>query len=328
MNHKLLEQLSCVKCKTGKFGTAARLTKTVGKNGSGTLTCGNCGETYPVLNEIARFVPASNYADSFGFQWNTHAATQLDSHCNVTVSRDRVFSVTRWPEDLKGEMILEAGSGAGRFTEVLVKTGAQILSFDFSSAVDANRRNNGGNENLLIFQGNIFDIPVPDQSMDKVFCLGVIQHTPDPKAAFMSLASKVKPGGSLVIDIYALDLKAMFQWKYALRPITMGINNEKLYKFIAAVTPVLVAPTKLLRKLAGRWGARLSPIVEYSYLGLDDKTNKQWAILDTFDMYSPAHDHPQSEATVRDWFTEIGFEQVHVGRGPNGVVGHGVRPTA
>lgn len=328
MNHKLLAHVSCVKCGAGKFGTPAALAKAVGKNGKATLTCNNCGETYPVLNEIARFVPASNYADSFGFQWNKYAATQLDSHCNVTVSRDRVFSVTGWPEDMKGETILEAGSGAGRFTEILVKTGANIFSFDFSSAVDANRGNNGDNDNLLIFQGNIFDIPVPDQSMDKVFCLGVIQHTPDPKAAFLSLASKVRPGGSLVIDIYALDLKAMFQWKYALRPITMNIDNKKLHKFISTVTPLLVAPTKLLRKLAGRWGARLSPIVEYHYLGLDDKTNKQWAILDTFDMYSPAHDHPQSEHTVMEWFKEIGFEQVHVGRGPNGVVGRGVRPAA
>ena len=142
----------------------------------------------------------------------------------------------------------------------------------------------------------------------------------------MSLASKVRPGGSLVVDIYALDLKSIFQWKYALRPITMRLDNEKLYKFISAVAPLLVTPTKLLRRLAGRWGARLSPIVEYSYLGLDDKTNTQWAILDTFDMYSPAHDHPKSESTVLEWFKEIGFVNVYVGRGPNGIVGRGVRP--
>lgn len=328
MNLDLLDRLSCVNCDGGKLGNAGAAAAGLRKGKSASLTCDQCQASYPVVDEIARFVPASNYADSFGFQWNTHAATQLDSHCNVTVSRDRVFSVTGWPEQMPGETILEAGSGAGRFTEVLVTTGANILSFDFSSAVDANRRNNGNNGNLLIFQGDIFNIPVPDQSLDKVFCLGVIQHTPDPKAAFMSLASKVRPGGSLVIDIYALDLKAMFQWKYALRPITMNIDNKKLYKFISTVTPMLVGPTKLLRKLAGRWGARLSPIVEYHYLGLDDKTNKQWAILDTFDMYSPAHDHPQSEHTVLEWFKEIGFEQVHVGRGPNGVVGRGVRPHA
>ena len=326
MNIKLLEHLSCLECGKGKFCTTGKLGNAVVEAGAAALKCDYCGETYPVLNEIARFVPVSNYADSFGVQWNAHAATQLDSQCGVTVSRDRVFSVTAWPEEMKGETILEAGSGAGRFTEVLATTRANILSFDYSSAVDANRSNNGNNDNVLIFQADIFNIPVPDHSIDKVFCLGVIQHTPDPKAAFMSLASKVRPGGSLVVDIYALGLKSIFQWKYALRPITMHIDNEKLYKFVSAVAPLLIAPTKLLRRLAGRWGAQLSPIVEYSYLGLDDKTNTQWVILDTFDMYSPAHDHPKSENTVFEWFKEIGFVNVHVGRGPNGIIGRGVRP--
>jgi SAM-dependent methyltransferase/uncharacterized protein YbaR (Trm112 family) len=317
MNHQYFDHLSCPACGSKNLERGDdRLA----------LTCGGCGKVYPVVDGIARFVPASNYAASFGFQWNTHAATQLDSHCNITLSRDRVFSVTGWPENMQGQTVLEAGSGAGRFTEVLVKTGAKVLSFDFSSAVDANRRSNGANDNLLIFQGDIFNIPVPDQSIDRVFCLGVIQHTPDPKKAFMSLASKVKPGGSLAIDIYALDWKAVLQWKYVLRPLTRRMNNEKLYRFIAAVTPALVGPTRALRKVAGRFGARFSPIVEYSHLGLSDALNKQWAILDTFDMYSPAHDHPQSESTVVAWFKEVGFEDVVVGRGPNGVIGRGKRP--
>jgi SAM-dependent methyltransferase len=323
MNHEFFEHLSCSSCGGGKLVLS---TSDASKTQPVALTCKNCKHVYPVINSIPRFVPPSNYADSFGFQWNTHAATQLDSQCNITLSRDRVFAVTGWPEQLKGQTVLEAGSGAGRFTEVLVKTGANILSFDFSTAVDANSRNNGTHSNLMLFQGDIFNIPVPDHSIDRVFCLGVLQHTPDPKKAFMSLASKVKPGGSLAIDIYAWDWKAALQWKYVLRPISRNLNNKKLYRFVAAITPALVAPTRLLRKLAGRTGARLSPIVEYSHLGLDDATNKQWAVLDTFDMYSPAHDHPQSETTIKAWFTEIGFEQIHVGRGPNGVIGRGQRP--
>jgi 2-polyprenyl-3-methyl-5-hydroxy-6-metoxy-1,4-benzoquinol methylase len=78
--------------------------------------------------------------------------------------------------------VLEAGSGsgAGRSTEVLATTGATVISFDLSSAVDANYRNNGQNANVLIVQASILDIPVRPRSMDKVMCLGVIQHTPAP----------------------------------------------------------------------------------------------------------------------------------------------------
>ena len=293
---------------------------------TGQLTCNRCNASYQIVDGIPRFVPASNYADSFGFQWNTHALTQLDSACKTTISKDRVFGVTQWPADMTGQTILEAGSGAGRFTEVLVTTGAEVYSFDFSSAVDANKRSNGSNSNLVLFQGDIFNIPVKDASMDNVFCLGVIQHTPDPYAAFKSLAGKVKPGGRLAIDVYADTLAARLQWKYFLRPLTKNMDGSTLYRAISAIVPVLLPITKLARKIAGRAGARLSPIVEYSYLGLKPEVNKQWAILDTFDMYSPAHDHPQTIEAVRRWFAEIEFEDVEVARGPNGIIGRGRRP--
>ena len=48
-----------------------------------------------------------------------------------------------------------------------------------------------------------------------------------------------------------------------------------------------------------RIGARLIPIVEYYHSGLSDDLNEEWAVLDTFDMYSPRHDHPQSMGSVR-----------------------------
>ena len=83
-----------------------------------------------------------------------------------------------------------------------------------------------------------------------------------------------------------------------------------------------------LRRRAGRIGARLLPIVEYSHLGLPAALNREWAILDTFDMYSPAHDHPQTGSTVQRWFSEAGFEQVSVTDGPNGIVGKGRLPFA
>jgi 2-polyprenyl-3-methyl-5-hydroxy-6-metoxy-1,4-benzoquinol methylase len=37
---------------------------------------------------------------------------------------------------------------------------------------------------------------------DRLFCIGVIQHTPDPRGALHSLVSHVRPGGDIVADIY------------------------------------------------------------------------------------------------------------------------------
>ena len=299
-----------------------------GGRSSSSLSCSQCRTAFPILDGIPRFVPPTNYAGSFGYQWNLHRRAQLDSHTGLMISSTRLFNVTGWSEDLRGQHVLEAGSGAGRFTEILLKTGATVFSFDYSSAVDANRLNNGAADNLCLFQADIFRIPLRPRLFDKVLCLGVLQHTPDPSRAFTSLARCVKPGGELVVDVYAQRLTALVSWKYLLRPLTKRMDPRLLHAIVEKTVDLSLPLAGWLRYHAGAIGARLLPIVEYSHLGLSPDLNREWAILDTFDMYSPAHDHPQSGSTIRQWFREAGMEQITVVDGPNGVIGKGRLPLA
>jgi 2-polyprenyl-3-methyl-5-hydroxy-6-metoxy-1,4-benzoquinol methylase/uncharacterized protein YbaR (Trm112 family) len=307
--------LVCTECKSGNLASK-----------DGFLQCSNCQTTFNVVGGIPRFVPDDGYARSFGFQWGIHAQTQLDSCSGKEISRRRLFEATNWSDDLSGQTILEAGSGAGRFTEVLLKTGAALISFDLSSAVESNYRSNGASENLLLVQASIFDIPVRSQSMDKVICLGVLQHTPDPKRAFLCLANCVRPGGELVVDVYAARLRSLLSWKYMLRPITKRMDDEKLYGLIARITPRLKPISDRLYRILGHVGLRLLPIANYPMLGLSPEQSLSWAILDTFDMYSPRHDHPQTLAVVQSWFEEAGFHEIEVRFGLNGIVGRGRMP--
>ncbi len=318
----------CPACRGEHLRLAAPADASADDIQEGVLQCASCGQQYPVHKGLPRFVPASNYAESFGFQWNRHAKTQLDSFSGLPISHDRLWTAIGGKLDLTGQRVLEAGSGAGRFTEVLVESGATLVSFDYSTAVDANANNLKAlaPPNLHLFQGDIFNIPLQENYFDKVICLGVVQHTPDPEAAFRSLAKHVKPGGQLVIDVYTSSAVAWLHWKYLLRPITMRMKKETLYRMIEMVTPPLVPLTRFLRRIAGRAGARLMPIVEYAHLGLPAKLNVQWAILDTFDMYSPAHDHPQTLESVMRWFGREGFVDINVRTGLNGIVGSGRRP--
>lgn len=320
MTPKQLAYLYCPSCRKGGLGA------------SGTppseLVCTSCKAVFPVVGGIPRFVPNEDYADTFGFQWNIHRQAQLDSHSGRPISRDRLFEVTNWPGDMTGEVIAEAGSGAGRFTEVLVRTGAQVLSFDLSTAVNANYKNNGHHPNLLLFQADIRAAPIREGSMDRVVCLGVVMSTPNPEATFRSLARYVRPGGELVIDCYPARLTALASWKYALRPLTKRMDKERLYAVIARIAPPLVPVAAFMRRVFGRAGARLLPIVQYEHLGLSPELNREWAILDTFDMYSPAHDHPQTRGTIRRWYREAGFGDVRVEYGQNGIVARGRRSTA
>jgi ubiquinone/menaquinone biosynthesis C-methylase UbiE len=289
--------------------------------------CHNCSKTYSIVNNIPRFVSKDNYSNSFGYQWNIFYKTQLDSYTNKNITRERVYKVTGFNSkiDLTNKNMLEAGSGAGRFTEILAETKANLFTFDFSNAIDANKLNNKNFNNVTFFQSDILKIPFENNYFDYIFCLGVIQHTKYPEETFNSLVRKLKSGGIIFIDIYSKKWHTYLWFKYILRPLTKRIPKEILFIIIKKITPLLIPYTKFLKTIFGRKGQRLSPIVEYSDLGLDKKLNEEWAILDTFDMYSPQYDQPRTISEVNQWFTKLGFKNIKVTYGPNGIIGSAIK---
>ena len=149
----------------------------------GKLACEACGEQFPVVDGVPRFVPRENYASGFGLEWTRHARTQYDSNSGIPVSEQRFFAQTHWPRDLSGQLVLEVGSGSGRFTEQAANTGATVVSLDYSYAVDANYASNGSKPNVLIVQADVFAMPFRPGTFDRLFCFGMLQHTPDPARA-------------------------------------------------------------------------------------------------------------------------------------------------
>jgi SAM-dependent methyltransferase len=285
---------------------------------------------YPIVRFIPRFVPAENYAGSFGYQWNTYVQTQVD-RAGETLSEARFFEATRWPRDLHGQRLLEAGSGAGRFTAIALATGAHVSSLDYSSAVDANLKNQGHHPALDLVQGDIFHIPFAPGSFDKVMCLGVLQHTPDPEAAFHSLVAQLAPGGQIAIDCYALKPSSLVNPKYLLRPVTRHVPLETLHAVVDRAVRTLLPLKRWLTEDVplGRFPAFLIPVAyqqAWRELAPTPERLVELSVLDTFDWYSPRYDHPQTRTAVRRWFAKAGLADVDVGYGPNGVVGRGVKP--
>ena len=216
----------------------------------GALRCQSCSATFPIVRHVPRFVPPENYAAGFGFQWNKHAKTQLDSYTGTNVTERRFFAETRWPRDLRGEVVLEVGGGAGRFTEQCASTGAMTISVDYSLAVEANHANNGHKDNVLIVQGDLYALPFKKDFFDKLYCLGVLQHTPDVAKSFSCLPRHLKPGGRLAVDVYQLRW-----WTYLLvtqrwlRPLTRRLPATLLYALISRWVRFVWPMARVLVKL-------------------------------------------------------------------------------
>lgn len=326
MNPAHLIHIVCPNCQN--ILDLVQVEKIDGRIKQGKLNCRHCFRSYPIVNYIPRFVSdEGNYATGFGYQWNKHYRTQYDGYSGVPISEERFFKETRWPHDLHGEVLLEAGSGSGRFTEHAISTGAMVISFDYSNAVDANYKNNGHFENVLIVQANIYEMPFHRGYFDKVFCIGVIQHTPNPEEAFLCLSERLKSKGNIVIDAYQKLVwwKHIFETKYWVRPILKKVPSATLYHFCEKWVNLWWGVTGLFWKITGRrtlsWFLLMA-----DYRGvypLSEDMHKEWAILDTFDMLSPAYDFPQTIQSVESWFKRANMVGVEVKYGYNGIEGHG-----
>lgn len=278
----------------------------------------NEGTSFPLKAGAFRFVNDNNYTENFGFQWNKFQKTQIDRFQNIAKqSEERFFAVTQWDkENLADKNILEVGSGAGRFTQIILsKTAGNLYSVDYSNAVEANFRNNGPHPRLKLFQASIYELPFAPHQFDKVFCFGVLQHTPDFRKSVQCLTGMVKPGGELIVDFYPIrGWYTKIHSKYLLRPITKKMNHDKLLNWIDSNVDRLITTYRFFDNLAiGKIANRFLPICDINGTipkQLDKETLREWVVLDTFDMFSPSFDNPQRLKTVEKWFDEFGMKNI------------------
>jgi len=274
--------------------------------------CDSCGSKLISTKGVLRFIDGG-YHSNFGYQWNKFSKVQLDSFNGSNESESRLLTQSNYaPEDFKGKTVLEVGAGNGRFTELLLKYGAKVVAVDYSTAIDANYKNNGFVDNEVIFmQADLFNMPVKHHSFDIVLCYGVIQHTGNNKKALTELCKYPKKGGGLLVDIYSSSLKHFNPWVYIIRPFFSLIkaSDEKrldiVRGFVNAVFPLQLWALKLLHNKKGglkfiRYMVNRSPNSVYGInLYLDGKINievaQDWCVLDTYDGWAPKHDHPVSK---------------------------------
>ena len=277
------------------------------------------GIVYPVINGIPRFCSPENYSESFGYQWNIFDTTQLDVHSGSDLSEVRFYASTGWdPEMLSCSTVLEVGSGAGRFSEVFLRTTTGVLhSVDYSIAVDANRRNNAAyGERLQLAQASIYELPFADNSFDKVFCLGVLQHTPSFCDSVAALISKTRVGGEIVVDFYAIKgWYTKIHSKYLLRPLTKRLPKPLLLKLIRLNIRWMLVLFDLLCFLCLGALTRFIPITDVRGFprNLSPAQRREWAVMDTFDAFSPEFDNPQRVQDVARMFSCRGCEVTHAG---------------
>ncbi|HEX6284071.1 MAG TPA: methyltransferase domain-containing protein [Pyrinomonadaceae bacterium] len=217
MKEKLLSYLVCPSCN-------GPLDLSVDKSEQkeimeGALRCGACAASFSIRAGIPRFADLAEVesdkratATNFGWQWQHF--TQEDARY-AEQFLGWIAPVT--PEFFRDKVVLEGGCGKGRHTQLAARWGAQdVVGVDLSAAVETAFAATRSMPNVHIVQADIYHLPLA-RKFDYAFSVGVLHHLPDPRGGFLSLASKVKPGGHLTAWIYGAE------------------NNEWIVRFVNPV---------------------------------------------------------------------------------------------
>lgn len=275
------------------------------------LECISCHTTYEVRDGIPRFVTGPNYSSSFGLQWNRFKQEQIDSRTGLDLSERRFFAETGWdPEWLQDKVILDLGSGAGRFLDIARRHARAVVGVDVSSAVDASQANLGSCDEVNLVQADLFDLPFKDGAFDVCYCIGVLQHTPSPLAAASEMSRVLANGGSVAVTVYERRQWTKYHSKYLLRRLTTRLSPTLLLRLVRAAMPVAFLLSDVLFRvpLLGRAFAFMVPVANYVHEpSLTRRQRYRWALLDTFDMLAPAYDQPLTEQELCGALAQAGL---------------------
>lgn len=319
MRPKLLDVLACPKCH-GELDCTAFETAPDGDIVAGELKCRACATVFPVEAGIPRFVPRENYASSFGYQWNRFKSEQIDAANKTGLSELRFYSETGWTKEwLQGKWVLDAGCGAGRFLEVVSRERCEAVGVDLSDATDAARSTLAERRNVHVVQASIYELPFRAGAFDGCYCIGVIQHTPDPEKTLRVLPRVLKAGGRIAVTIYERKPWTKLNAKYLVRPVTRRMNKKLLLYTIKGLMPILFPVTEIAYRLpvVGRAFMFAIPVANYvNEPRLSLRQRYDWAVLDTFDMLAPQYDQPQTHDEAERALGAEGVSEIE--RLPNG----------
>lgn len=254
---------------------------------AGGWACPQCEFCAPVEREVTRFA-GEGYTESFGRQWNRYDVVRDEEDAAV-------FRVKTGCEAgaLRGQLVLDAGCGGGRYARLLGLAGARVVGVDLSTAVNKAAEICAELSNVRIVQADLLDLPLADGVFDFAYSIGVLHHTPDPRRAFARVAAKVKPGGGLAVWLYRRNTPPQEWINSGLRAVTTRLPARVVEGL--AVGLGVFGGVPILSQL-------VSKVIGFS-------THPEWTlrVCDNFDWYAPKYQSHHTIDELKTWFREEGF---------------------
>ncbi len=136
-----------------------------------------------------------------------------------------------------GAMVLDIGSGRGKFPFELAKNGFKVIGMDIVPSIveknNAEVKNFKLESKIRFIEGDVLDIPLSDASFDAVADIGLLQHIhPEDWSEYRNEVTRVlKPGGYFFLITLSKNTSSFLSWKPKNTAFKDFAHNGLFYHF-------------------------------------------------------------------------------------------------
>ena len=153
---------------------------------------------------------------SFGDEWSRFDQSELPI-AEAQRIFDEYFAVFPWDRLPKNASGFDMGCGSGRWAKLMAPRVGHLYCIDPSSALEVAKSALSSETNVTYFQASVHDCPLPLNSQDFGYSLGVLHHVPDTAKAIRECVALLKPGAPFQVYLYyAFDNRSLlfkFAWR-------------------------------------------------------------------------------------------------------------------
>jgi SAM-dependent methyltransferase len=241
---------------------------------------------------------------TYSLQWNRFRIIRPDEDRATFRNRTGLSGAV-----LDGATVLDAGCGMGRYLRVAGEMGARAVGMDLSGAVEAARDLTADLPGVSVVRGDLLRPPFAAGTFDHIYSLGVLDHTPDPRAAFLSLARLLRPGGRIAIWVYPRERPALEAIVRAHRAVSKRLPLGVLLPLSRLTAPVGGLKRRLMAS-PSRMVQRLGVALHLLTIGVSMHPDPEVRVCDTLDWYAPRFLSRHTAEEVLGWFRDAGLTEI------------------
>ena len=207
-------------------------------------------------------------------------------------------------EDFRGKTVLDAACGPGHHLRVAARYAKRTVGVDLNTVALA-REKTRDLPNVDIVEGDIASWDSGER-FDVVYCIGAVHHTANPDETVRHLSQLLKPGGLLILWVYAWEGNTLNRWlvepikrmsiRHLPRSVVLGVGHVLTLALYPIVHTIYRLP--------------LSFLPYHSYFGNFRQLSYKRNLLNVFDKLNAPVTHFITRSQAERWMQ--GFDDVHI----------------